>query len=572
MFFVRNSRKLISVFGLVLAFILNSCATAPKLNNPKRSKASLETQTNAAISSAHTSSIQQIRKRLVRFQKVLNQGKLTKSDWNLHDELLDDYITLSETSSNRLTIPAHTRITLTFETYCLNAGRAPPSEREVYHWQKSSPGIKYYAELLALRRNGKVKQSDLQEILWNLGNETRWEDYPGRLKAILLKVDPRVAGKLPSRLKDKAKDIVADAVLGVSGASELLDTYRFIEGEYYTYEEFKESVEGLTSKHDLSDYDDLTQIPGTDIYSQSKSESFSRQYITFYNSTNMAQTLDLEDYYLVSERQDIQRIGINPFVEDPTLLVDLEKALYETMARLRIGFTPVLGDVAELYEVIYGNDFLSGKRLSFDERLASGVGVVLGSGSAYRHAKRWIHAPTEYLSKFESELARVTKKASVGPNYANAERVLEHSRVEARGLGSSLDYKGTQELSHFLKDSEIERKFRVQTVQSFEPGSIKRRIVGHDEIVYRWHNEDEEVRQFGRFVSPDKIENKFLARTKLALSDENRIRHLDSFTLKKGNVIFEGLIAPYAGQPGGGRQILIPGNVQSTLKFNDRIK
>lgn len=298
----------------------------------------------------------------------------------------------------------------------------------------------------------------------------------------------------------------------------------------------------------------------------------SSQTVTLYNPTNQPQKLDLSEYYLAPERKDVQRIGINPATKDPTLLTDLEKLIYEAMARLGIGFAPILGDVADLYEMIYGRDFLTGKALSFDERLASSVGVVLGSGSAYRQAKRWIHAPNEYLPKFESELVKTARKAVGEPDYSRAKQVLGEGATSAKNLGKGLDYRGTQELSQFLRDKSVLRKDRVETIQSFELGSIKRRVVKNDETVYRWHNDDNDVQQFGRFVSPDKIDSRALARYQLAFPDRNSMKHLDSFVLKKGSVVFEGRIAPYKDRLGGARQILIPGNVKSDLNFRSRIK
>jgi hypothetical protein len=41
--------------------------------------------------------------------------------------------------------------------------------------------------------------------------------------------------------------------------------------------------------------------------------------------------------------------------------------------------------------------------------------------------------------------------------------------------------------------------------------------------------------------------------------------YLDSFTIKKGSTIFEGRVAPLYGHPGGGSQILIPGDLQKSI-------
>ena len=570
---VRYFRKYVFIFGLISILVLSSCVSAPKLNQPKRSQANLEKVTNIVNLDKPKLSNSQIRKKLNLFRKSLQKGKLNQSDWKLHDQLLDVYIELKQRQSNKIKIPAQSKLTLPLETYCLNSGRAPPSKKEIYHWQKSSPGIKYYKQLLEIRRKGEITQNDLQELLWNLENETRWDDYPNKLKAILQKIDPKASYKLPSALKDQATSLVTDTVLSLPGASETLDTYNLVKGQYYTYEGFRKSVESLTSKHELSDYQNLTKIPDTEIYSQSESNGFDNQTITFYNPTDKAQEIDLNEYYIAPERKDVQRIGVNrKSTNDRTLLIDLEKALFEDMVRLGIGFTPLIGDVADLYELFYGEDFVSGIGLSFDERLASGVGVILGSGSAYRHAKRWINSPSEYLLKFEESLAKTAKKNIGAPDYKDAQSVINKGHSKAKGLGKNLDYQGTKELSEFLRNRNIERLDRVDTVRSFEPGTISKRVIKQDETVYRWHNGDDEVRQIGRYVSSQKIDEPAIARSQLALPDKNKMKYLDSFTLKKGTTVFEGGIAPFGGQPGGAQQVLIPGDLRRSLIFKQRFK
>ena len=134
---------------------------------------------------------------------------------------------------------------------------------------------------------------------------------------------------MPSALKDQATSLATDTVLGLPWASEALDAYNLVKGQYYSYKDFKKSVESLTSKHKLSDYKNLTKIPDTEIYSQSESNGFDNQKITFYNPTDKVQEIDLNEYYLASERKDVQRVGVNRSpIDDPTLLTDLEKSLF----------------------------------------------------------------------------------------------------------------------------------------------------------------------------------------------------------------------------------------------------
>jgi hypothetical protein len=461
---------------------------------------------------------------------------------------------------------------VSLETYCLNSGKAAPSTQETYRWKKAKPDLPYYAELLELRRQQAIQQSDLQELLWNLGNRTRWDSYPSRYKAILEKIDPQAALKLPSSLKDQATDFLKSAIGDIPGASDALDTYDLVQGKYYALEDFKRSVENMQSHYGLGNTDNLTQIPDTELYSQSESHGYSGQDVVLYNPSDTPQELDLTKYYLVPDRSDVQAIGINPRSGNSALLTDLEKLLFESMAKAGIGFTPVLGDVSDLYEAISGKDFLSGKPLSADERLASAVGIVLGSGSAYRYAKRWVNAPLEYLPRFESEIARVGSKAVGKVDYAATRVVVEEAKSTAQDLTRRLNHEGAKELSRFLRDVDVHRMDRVQTIQSFVPGTIEKRVMSADEIVYRWHNDNLKVQQFGRYVTPDNVQDAAAARSRLALPDRNEMLRLDSFVLRKGTHVFEGQVAPAFGHQGGGRQILIPGNLNESMIFHERIK
>lgn len=412
--FLLKIRNLIHIFGLFAVLLLLSCATTPKLNNKKASKNILEQQTSKVLTQQKSMDAHSVRIKIEKFRKSLEKGTtLNEADWKLHDELLNTYIELKNRSERRFTIPALSKTTIPFETYCLNSGKASPTAKEIYHWQKDTPSIPYYKKLLGLRYENQIAQHDLQTLLWNLQNETRWDDYPNNLKAVLQKIDPHAAIKLPSKLKDQAKDIITDTVLGMPGASGVLDTYELIKGKYYEYDDFKRSVESIVSKHNLSDYNSLTQIPGTELYTQSDSQGFSKQEITFYNPTNKSQELKLDDYYLAPEREDVQRIGINPKEPfDSALLSDLEKVLYENMARLGIGFTPGINDIADLYELLAGKDFVSGASLSATEHLFSAIGIVAGSGAAYRYVNRVLASPTKYLDDFAKGLGNVSGKTA----------------------------------------------------------------------------------------------------------------------------------------------------------------
>ena len=555
---VRYFRNCVFIFGLVFSLTISSCATAPKLNQPKRSQANLEKVTNLVNLDKPKLSNSQIRKKLNLFRKSLQKGKLTQSDWKLHDQLLGAYIELKQRQSNKIKIPAQSKLTLSLETYCLNSGRAPPSKKEIYHWQKSSPGIKYYRQLLEFRRKGEVTQNDLQELLWNLENETRWDDYPNKLKAILQKVDPKASYKLPSALKDQATSLITDTVLGLPGASEAFDTYNLVKGQYYTYEDFKKSVESLTSKHELSDYKNLTKIPDTEIYSQSESNGFDNQNVTFYNPTDKVQEIDLNEYYLAPKRKDVQRIGVNqPSLEDPTLLSDLEKTLYEDMARLGLGFTPIVNDIVDIYELLAGKDFVSGDDLSFSGRVLSGIGVIAGSGASYRYAKRTIHSPPKYFDNFSKGINSVAKK-----DLALNQKVLVQAEETLKKSKSFTDRVSNLEKHSPINPGYLHNKkigkgniadtFRSSTYLSFKNND--------DLVLYRVQSRPySKGDHLGSFWTKEKPLGPIQSTIDSALDPTwgNSGKYWIKAKIPKGTQIFEGRAASQKGFAGGGSQVFV---------------
>jgi len=150
-----------------------------------------------------------IRGDLERFKSILNKRKpLSKEDWTLHDQLLDYYIQLKEGASapNKVYIPAQSRWTTRFESYCLNSKKAVPEENERLLWKKAQSKIPYLKELLSLASKSKdISQEDIQTLIWNLHNKTVWEDYPLSLQKILLSVDPKVPKNCPLGFRKPSK-------------------------------------------------------------------------------------------------------------------------------------------------------------------------------------------------------------------------------------------------------------------------------------------------------------------------------------------------------------------------------
>jgi len=417
----------LSFIYLVLFFALLSCATQPTIDlSNKKNKSEIEPKILQTLDHARVDEAS-IRKKMHAFERALSKGSLSENDLKLHDELLNEYVRLKQQASTKIIVPPRTKLTLPLETYCLESRKAGPVEKEIYHWQKSSPSISYYKEILKLRRAGEITQQDVQELVWNLANKTNWDEYPVRLRAILQKIDSQAALKLPSKLKNQATDSLMNMASGLTGVDTAIDLYRLAEGKFHQFQDFAAQIESLSSKHELSNHDDLTKIPNTELYTQSLSNGYSDQTLTLYNPTDAEQEIDLEDFYLAPEREDVQRVGINSNTQSG-LLGDLEKLLFEAMLRAGVGFTPVLNDVADLYELFSGIDFITGEALSPLERSLSGLGLLAGSGSGYRYAKRMIHAPEKYSPRFVEGIEKLSRKPIAQVSTQAAEESLQKVR------------------------------------------------------------------------------------------------------------------------------------------------
>lgn len=405
-------KRISSIMSLIVfTFFILSCATSSQ-NTGKSKRQNIERQT-PHVATFKPVNERKVLQKIAQFEKVLNTRpkNLTQSDLKLHDELLEAYIQLKqqENHSTKILVPAKSQMTLDLQSFCLDSGHAIPNDFEVFKWVKRDLKIPYYKELLVRVSKGEVTQEDAQTLFWNLQNKTYWENYPNKLKAILQKIDANVAFKLPSRLKDSAIDFLKSQI---PLATEVEEAFFLAEGNYYEYKDFAQSVQDTVSKYPLEPTEELSAIPNTSLYTSIKPDGYNSQKITFYNQTNQSQEIDLADYYLQPYRKDVQRIGVagQSQPENSNLLARLEKLLYDSMLRLGIGFTPVLGDVADIYELFTGKDFLNGMKLSMPERMLSGVGLIAGSGIGYRHALRMAHAPERAIPKFEQGFKKIANK------------------------------------------------------------------------------------------------------------------------------------------------------------------
>jgi hypothetical protein len=392
---------------------LIQCSTAPAPKNPElvnRSDVQQGTPLEIQISNLDRDKIYgEMRK----FRGILNKRRpLSEADWQLHDSLLKTYIQLKfYPRDGVLKVPARTRLSLPLKSYCLDPRRASPETNEVYRWQKLRGETPFLQEILRLSPNGEYSQKMLQGLLWNLKNQTPWEDYPKNDQEILRRVDPAAAVKLPSRIKSKIQGEVLDRLRSELPES-AKDAVGTIEGQYADYENFKNALENRRSDQPLP-VDKVTPMEGAKVYVENKSSGFDDQNVTFYNASGEDQTMNLNEFYQVPFRRDVQPLAAYFGLKfDPVLFKELEKLLFDDMARLGLSYTPVLGDLIDLYEASTGRNFFTNEYLTNTERFMSAISVLAGSGQTYRYAEKILRGPVNYADDVQRKYRQIRNTES----------------------------------------------------------------------------------------------------------------------------------------------------------------
>src|SRR6185312_14629124 len=124
-------------------------------------------------------------------------------------------------------------------------------------------------------------------------------------------------------------------------------------------------------------------------------------------------TLDLTKYHMEPVNTHVQRIAFGRIYDGPEsdqLISALEDGLFGTMLRMGVGFTPGLSDVADIYELLFGQDFISGRQLTTMDRVFAGIELMSGTGMGERYVERAINAPERYATDFEKGFASVAQK------------------------------------------------------------------------------------------------------------------------------------------------------------------
>ncbi|MCM2324126.1 MAG: pre-toxin TG domain-containing protein [Oligoflexia bacterium] len=561
--------------SLALIFTLAAgCATPGAVRGKTQPKRIIAAEAPALTSAQplSTASPEGLQRKIRAFQGILRQGgPKSESEWKLHDELLRAYGGLKaqglSSVSGSVSVPAHSRIRLDFPSFCLNPSGAGPSDHERFSWRRSDPGIPYYRGILNYAwTHRKIEQSAIQEILWNLKLGAHWEEYPDRSRAILQQIDPDVAFKLPSRFKSAAKEAASGLLSAILPATdEALGLLSFVEGRYYGFDDLRRSIGQIRSQYPIESMgeQELEPIEATPLYAETESHGYFNQGITLYNPSDHEVSFDPIDYYLQPSRRDVQRIGLlPPSFSDGSggLLAELEAVLFEGMLRLGMGFTPGLNDVADVYELLAGRDYLTGEPLSVRERALSGAGLIAESGAGFRYLGRVAHAPVQYVTEFEKGLERAGARAGTRIEQGYARTALHEG--EGASTGSR------QNRLRTYSAEEANTTFRGQH-PPYKPGTRVTefkstagdewvRVHGDENPVGRWMVRKESIRG----MSPEEIRSKY--------SLPAIPTHLSDVITGKGVTVRMGRVNGNFGGGAGARQYEIQGQLDRTWFKNER--
>jgi hypothetical protein len=360
------------------------------------------------------------------------------------------------------------------------------------------------------------------------------------------------------------------SLLTSEGAEEVEEAASQIRSSFRNYQDIADDISKLQSQHPLESSDRLETVIPEKLYADTNGDGYSAQEVAFYNPTDSPVLFNPSDYYLQPSRPDVQRLGLVPALPDEkerqSLLALLEETLFGDLLRLGVGFTPVLNDVADLYELFSGQDFVNGAALTPGERLFSALGLVAGSGAGYRYANRYLNAPEKYVRNFEEGFERVSEKELVS---ASSKELVLRNRMEGGEILSDATQRVTragmseQNLEALASlDREWRKRgrdfdSRKRFARGMELGTLERRIVkpGEEKIFNRYHSPDKQIQ--GHWGTPDIFESSETAKRALALPNSNTAEALSSFRLREGAVYYTSVAAPLNHQVGGGRQIYI---------------
>ena len=115
-----------------------------------------------------------------------------------------------------------------------------------------------------------------------------------------------------------------------------------------------------------------------------------------------------------------------------------------------------------------------------------------------------------------------------------------------------------------LREAGVPSQYISEALQSFQPGTITSRVAGEADFGLRFYGGVAGPKS--PYLSPTfPLGN---VRQLSALPEGNTLENIIQYQIRAGTTILEGRVRPAFGQPGGGRQIYVPGYLNNLLPAN----
>ncbi len=205
------------------------------------------------------------------------------------------------------------------------------------------------------------------------------------------------------------------------------------------------------------------------------------------------------------------------------------KDILATLGRLGVGFIPVVGDAIDLYELVSGLEFGTGRKLDFQERVFTTIGLLAGSGASWR------------------EMANGIEKTIVHQSYQTATNALG----EAKRVGGSV--------RKWEKYSPLNQgPLPLDKAKTFRSGTYVAEELAESMTLYRVYSDP--ARKFGQYWTRTLPSGPTQSIIDHALDPRltgNRATEIVKIKVPPGQTIYEGLAASLGSLPGGGNQVFI---------------
>ncbi|PKN02208.1 MAG: hypothetical protein CVU77_01945 [Elusimicrobia bacterium HGW-Elusimicrobia-1] len=192
-----------------------------------------------------------------------------------------------------LYLAGKSRVTLILESYCLDVDKPAPDRDEIYYFVAGPPGkIPLYKEILSFVADHPEarNQSFIQNLLWNLRNNVKFEDLSQAERDFLLRIEQLAYLKINSRLKESLwKRLVRFAQSIFPSGGETLAS--LTKGLPLSYADYAGHIRNLSlPSGERPPAAAVTAVPmpigNTGLYGIAYTRGYSRMKVVIYNPSN----------------------------------------------------------------------------------------------------------------------------------------------------------------------------------------------------------------------------------------------------------------------------------------------